>query len=417
VPAATPQPRQPSSLVLGSVEDLLEQPGCAVCRHAAEASDRYLAWFALESHADPVIITRLCASLGMCPGHTRAVMRQPGAPIRLTAVYGYLVQAARACLRSRPAPLAACPACEHDRAAADRAMGIILDGLSEIRLQERHPGLAGLCLPHLRAAAAQERRRGHRRLLLALAVGAAGATPSMEVLAGGPDHDADERARLRALLPSATGIPAGLCLACLAAARAEARQLARRAGDGGGQHGDGGHVTCLCAAHLRDAAAIRPDLAPAMLATQSGFAADAASRLLSARPRLGSRRFRGGRAWRRALPGAEACSACAARESAASQAMQRCQVLLRAAPASAAAACLCVRHVLTMRAASPAAGAVASAAATVVADALIEELAEAFRKNTWANRREPRGPEMTAWQRAAAFLDGRVFGGGPAPGR
>jgi hypothetical protein len=238
VPAATPQPRQPSSLVLGSVEDLLGQPGCAVCRHAAEASDRYLAWFALESHADS-----------------------------------------------------------------------------------------------------------------------------------------------------------------------------------GGQPGDGGHGKSLCTSHLRDAAAIRPDLAPAMLATQSRFAADAASRLLSARPRLGSGKFRGWRARHGLLAGAEACSVCAARESAARQALRRCQVLPPAASPPATAACLCVHHVLTVRAADPAAGDVAAAAATAVADALIEELAEAFRKNTWANRHEPRGPEITAWQRAAAFLDGRVFGGGPVPVR
>ncbi len=40
--------------------------------------------------------------------------------------------------------------------------------------------------------------------------------------------------------------------------------------------------------------------------------------------------------------------------------------------------------------------------------------AEAFRKGTWANRQEARGREMTAWRRAAAFLDGGVFCGGPA---
>ncbi len=49
-------------------------------------------------------------------------------------------------------------------------------------------------------------------------------------------------------------------------------------------------------------------------------------------------------------------------------------------------------------------------------DLLVAELEEAFRKRTWAHRHQPRGPEMTAWQRAAAFIDGRVYGGGP-PGR
>ena len=38
---------------------------------------------------------------------------------------------------------------------------------------------------------------------------------------------------------------------------------------------------------------------------------------------------------------------------------------------------------------------------------------EAFSKNTWARRHEARGPEMTAWRRAAAFLDGGVFCGCP----
>jgi hypothetical protein len=35
------------------------------------------------------------------------------------------------------------------------------------------------------------------------------------------------------------------------------------------------------------------------------------------------------------------------------------------------------------------------------AEMLIAELNEAFGKNTWARRNEARGPEMTAWRRAA----------------
>ena len=40
------------------------------------------------------------------------------------------------------------------------------------------------------------------------------------------------------------------------------------------------------------------------------------------------------------------------------------------------------------------------------ADLLIAELDQAFANGTWAHRHEARGPEMTAWRRAAAFLDG-----------
>jgi hypothetical protein len=86
VPAATPIPRGPTVLTLYSAADLLTGPGCPICRYAGEASDRYLAWFALEGHADAVTVTRLCSSLGMCARHTRGLMSQPGAARRLTAL-------------------------------------------------------------------------------------------------------------------------------------------------------------------------------------------------------------------------------------------------------------------------------------------------------------------------------------------
>jgi hypothetical protein len=47
MPSATPVPRGPSMLALGSAADLLTRPGCAACCYVTEAGDRYLAWFAL----------------------------------------------------------------------------------------------------------------------------------------------------------------------------------------------------------------------------------------------------------------------------------------------------------------------------------------------------------------------------------
>jgi hypothetical protein len=75
---------------------------------------------------------------------------------------------------------------------------------------------------------------------------------------------------------------------------------------------------------------------------------------------------------------------------------------------------LCVRHLLNLRALDPWAGQVRAGGAVERAELLIAELNEAFSKNTWAHRHEARGPEMTAWRRAAAFLDGGVFCGSPA---
>jgi hypothetical protein len=233
MPSATPIPGGPSALPLGSAMGLLTRPGCPVCRYAAEAGDRYLAWFALEGHADPVTITRLCASLGACARHTRALMGQPGAATRLTAVYRYLLQAARAQLAGPGGRLAACPACEHDEAAAGRALEALLDGLPETGVRERYRELGGLCGPHLRAAAGT---RGQRRAAVWAVQAAAASTgdhrTSLGVLAGGPDHDADERARLRAGLQAERRILPGACQICLAAARAELAALTWAAGAG-----------------------------------------------------------------------------------------------------------------------------------------------------------------------------------------
>ena len=74
---------------------------------------------------------------------------------------------------------------------------------------------------------------------------------------------------------------------------------------------------------------------------------------------------------------------------------------------------LCVRHLLSLKAADPRAWDRAELSALERADGLIAELDEAFGKGTWARRHEARGPEMTEWRRAVVFLDGGVFRGCP----
>src|SRR6266567_1946662 len=160
MPSAIPLPRGPSRLALFGAEDLLRPDGCPVCGYVAEAGDRFMGWFGLEAHADPGMTTRLCESLGLCPAHTRGLLRQPGADGRLTAVYRYLLQAALAYLADGTSPRAPCPACAHGTEAEQRALDTLLTGLREEDVRDRYRDAAGLCLPHLRAAAA----RGGRRL-------------------------------------------------------------------------------------------------------------------------------------------------------------------------------------------------------------------------------------------------------------
>jgi len=249
VPAAAPVPRGPSVLTLYSAADLLTGPGCPVCRYAAEASDRYLRWFALEGHAQPETITRLCASLGMCARHTRALMGQPGAAIRLTAVYRYIMTAARDRLAGRVTTLAACPACEHDGAASCRALDTLLEGLADGEAMDRCRELGGLCIPHLGEAAAQAQRTVVTWLTETMRETVAARPARPEWLAG-TDHDAEVRAVLRQALP-ATGMPgSGACSACLAAAQSERDSLAQLPGLTGASAGDPDPGLALCAGHL-----------------------------------------------------------------------------------------------------------------------------------------------------------------------
>ena len=225
MPAAAPIPRGPSVTTLYTAADLLTGPGCPVCRYAGEASDRNLGWFAVEARAQAATITRLRASLGMCPRHTRALMNQPGAAARLTAVYRYLIEAARDCLSGRAPRLRACPACEHDDGAAGRALDTLLEGLTDDPVRERYRELGGLCVPHLCSAVARGDRRTAAWLSGTLQA-TLSAQPASPGWLTGTDYDADVRAVLRQAVPAGARRDPRACLACLAAGRSESGQLA-----------------------------------------------------------------------------------------------------------------------------------------------------------------------------------------------
>jgi hypothetical protein len=266
MPAATPIPRGPTVLTVYTAADLLTGPGCPVCRYAGEAADRYLAWFALEGHADAVTVTRLCASLGMCARHTRGLMSQPGAARRLTALYRYLIRAARDRLAGRTARPGGCPGCEHDDAAG-RALDTLLDGLPDGQLRDRYRKLGGLCIPHLRAASA----RGNHQVLAWLAQTMTAAVTAGQAGPGwlaGPVGDADTRLVLRTALPTVALADSGACPACLAAGRSEHARLTRIArGSGRGQPD---RRLLLCTGHLGDLIVLagQPGAAP-LLAWQA----------------------------------------------------------------------------------------------------------------------------------------------------
>lgn len=394
MPAATPLPRGPSVLTLYSAADLLTAPGCPVCRYATEASDRYLGWFALEGHAQSATITLLCSSLGMCAGHTRRLMSQPGAPIRLTAVYRYVVTAASDRLAGRrPARPAACPACEHDGAAAGRAMDTLLEDLADPSVLDRCQELGGLCLPHLAAATARSRRAAPLAKTAQDTIAARDL--GCDWLAG-TDHDAQTRAALRRMaLPGAGSPGAVACAPCLAGEQAEQDALIRLPAQASGGPD---RTLILCASHLADAATaagargIRPLLAWQMQCLTSRLPAGRAQRL-----RMSPRR--------RDVSDCAVCRTCRA-------AAQRRLASLRDIPhLQVGDAALCVRHHLVLRTAEARSAQLLASSAVRHAEQLAAELADAFDRVSQAHSSGTRAPESTAWQRAAAFLDGSVFGG------
>lgn len=399
MPAATPLPRGPSILTLYDAADLLTAPGCPVCRYWAEASDRYLRWFALEGHAQPDTITRLCSCLGACASHTRRLMSQPGAAVRMTAVYRYVVTAARDRLAGRADRLTPCPACDHDAAAAGRALDTLLEGLADAATMYRCRELGGVCLPHLAAAATIARRQTVGWLVETMRNSTEAGGAHLDWLAGN-DPDAETRAVLRRSMPATGQATRAACPLCLAGAEAERDALDRLAG----LASDGPDpALTLCAGHLADAAAATGG--------QHSLRVLLAWQLECLTARLDAGQAHWLRARRLQQAAADSgCTVCRARRDAA----QRTLATVSAACRLPAGSAMCIRHHVVLRVADPRASRALAAAAAEAADVLIGELVDAFDSAARARSHGAAAPDSGAWRRAAAFLDGAVFGGYPA---
>ena len=402
MPSATPLPRGPSRLTLFGAEDLLGYPCCPVCSYVADADDRFLGWFALEAHGDPDLITRLCQSLGPCPRHTRGLLAQPGAEIRMTAVYRYLLRAATDYLAAGRSPRAPCPGCTRAAEAEQRALDTLLTGLREDELRERYRNAGGLCLPHLRTAVPGAGRRLAAWLAEDMLARLAGGMPRPAVIAGVGDHDAQIRVRLRAALPADPPPSGGVCPGCLTVALAER--------DGMAEPGD-----VLCPAHLREACSGVPGgdhvaLSPSAASALKLDSERSVSWLIqvSSVSRLGAAVRKLADAHRAEAVTGE-CPACYT----ASTAAERWVAGGATGSVAGRTARLCLRHVITLRRRDPGGTSAAVRAAADATAEILADLEEAFGKRAWSPRHEPRGREMTAWLHAASLIDGRVFGGGP----
>lgn len=454
---------------------LLGARGCPVCRFAGENERQFFVWFLLEKYTELETIVRLRAALGMCPAHSRRLLALAD-DSTLTSIYQDVVTAALARLGGKGGE-GRCPACDDVAWATGYASRSVLAALAEPPVAAAYEAAGGLCLPHLLGTLVQPRPELLPILLRVLGdrLKAEDREAGLLALLGGGDPDAPVRKRLRERLPDDEAVESfagrrptaadrlrqslrvNACPVCLAAGRMERRYLAwirQERVESAAQLGL--EVAGLCPVHLHDLAALDPPAAawlarvkrelwlgelqrlearlrvlpaatlrdrlralPACLrplgATERARRWEAlrsAARLVRARV-FGSRR----RALDLALAPVRRTQDCGACRAVAT-AEQRETALLLAALADRPLARayerthgLCVHHLLRLPPGARAA--IPRRLGRARLGLLAWELEESVRKVSWSVRYESRGTEATAWLRAPALLDGRVFLGGP----
>jgi hypothetical protein len=377
-------PAVPSGSSLG----LFDLPGCPACRYLAGASAAYLRWLALSGCRDADVLSQLNASRGLCPSHTRGLLAEPGAALRLVVAYSHVIEAAVGDVAARPV---ACPACEHASLAADRLFGYLLGEATrgDRRTYKKH---GGLCVPHLRRAAVARRGADILWLVRFMIVRLTAPSPGLDLLAG----DAWAATGVAPSGPSAED-PA-MCAVC--AARAEATRLEQ----------DGVAGDCLCPQHLHDAVMAAGSGATDLLTEQAALHAARLGQVVDGRARtLGN--YLSVRA-RRALAEPD-CPVCRNSATAVTEAIAGVvSALAQPRTASSARLDLCLRHAHDVNAADQHAGRIANAHLSHRGQRLLGELKAVAETDVAGHLPGSVASAMAAARRAAVFLDGSAFDGG-----
>lgn len=453
----------------------LKEPGCPACRSWDEAEDRFFAWFIIENYNEPDMVERLSASVGMCPAHTRRFLKVAPVWSAPNFVYGHVVRSVRARLDQRLRP-ETCPVCARCDSTAIDSIDPLVRNLGNRDVGEAYERSGGLCVEHLLLAL--RRVEPATAVFMARVGARAMGSGGLGLVSGAAsaDRDAETRFALRSLLPTETGdaddegttlgllwerlrIPA--CPVCLAVGQAARRYFAWLSEQAPRNGRPPGPAPPLCPTHLSDlrridpraAAWIAKRLASEWSGALEGFSdrlervrtgsfparvksfctarrhaepegADADPELTpsgtSARGRtssVGSKRAR--LIHEKVLSLLEnarvPCSACRALAVTEARQISLLVAALEDRPTARRyerSHGLCLRHVLSVvqRDSAPIVEEVIAARLALVG----WELEEAARKRDWPFRHEFAGPEGTAWLRAPALLDGRVFEGGPA---
>jgi len=304
-------PHGPDADEVSAATRVLHQAGgaCPACQAERQATERFFFWFVAESYQYGEMRAKLRASLGLCPPHTRRLLRDPPAGVLITTLRGVVAAAIRRL--DKPRAAGPCPACQAVAEHTGHAIGTLLAGLGDAAVADGYRAAGGLCLPHGVTVLAPPAPAEHRLLASVLAEclaarsgpesepeveaeveaeAEAGAGRLLELLAGG-DPDGPAHRWLRSRLPAPEGQPpsgpasgsgsgsgsgAGrpsratlqrlgadlevdACPACLAGARAERRYLDWLVTSDKGQTATSAwEATQLCPRHLCDVTVAAP---------------------------------------------------------------------------------------------------------------------------------------------------------------
>lgn len=419
--------------LLSEFERLLKQRGCPACRYVAEAERSFFAWFEIETSTTTEVQARLRAGLGICAAHARRLVDDVGEGPIMTRVMRQALNGAREKLGGEPA--GPCPACDAAAFACDRAQQIILNALRTPTNAQLYREHRGMCLPHVLKAVATAEPSTLTAICATLLSSLREAdNPSLEMLAGA-DPDAPRRARWRDALPEEpTGnstigtlcarLAIESCPVCLSEGLMGRRYLGwlveRNREHDQSVARDPGE---LCPAHLHDLTLTDLEAGREMTKSKGASRVTQLSDLLhrfdeSPPPTRRRRRaevdlLEKRRGQLTLAPHCPACHACDAGER--SQ-LELIATSLALKPMRERYECshgLCFHHAMRLPEGQPRELAKRHLDARLAL--LAWEVEETARKYVWASRHETPAAEHDAWLRGLVQLDGRVFGGGPAP--
>jgi hypothetical protein len=131
----------------------LSKPGCPVCDQTRASLDDWFENLLYESANDRPLRHRFDAENGLCSRHAHRLCASNDG-LGAAVIYRNILELAVASLgKGKQPPLNAgkCVACDHERDAAARYVGLVADFIDEKEMRAGLESSAGLCMPHLAA--------------------------------------------------------------------------------------------------------------------------------------------------------------------------------------------------------------------------------------------------------------------------